>query len=358
MKGCKWRGMLRRILCAALSVCVCFAAGCNRSANEPPPEEEESFQGPLIGVAMDSFVVERWQRECDVFVSAAQELGAQVIIQNANEDAEEQIRQIRYLISKQVDVLVVIPNDAQKLTEVLKEAVAQGIKIIAYDRLIENIPIDLYISFDHVAVGRIMARELLKKVPEGNYVIINGSLRDNNVKQLKQGYDEVLGRAAGVTVAEEYFCENWLPEEGAEFFSRLLARGEKIDAVLCGNDAVARQIIKILSENRLADEIPVVAQDAELSACQSVAEGVQLATVYKNITLLARKSAELAVQLAAGRELSCEETIENGAGAVPFYKIEPKPVTKDTIMDTVIKDGFHRVEDVYRNVPNPPGVKK
>lgn len=351
MKRCNPKNILRRSGCMVLCLCVCFGiTACKSGTSENTPGEEKR-EYPLIGLSMDSFVIERWQRDRDVFVSTAEELGAQVIMQNANEDPDEQIRQIEYLISKKVDVLVIIPNDAQKLTGVLKKARENGIKIIAYDRLIQDVPIDLYISFDHVAVGKLMAKELVRKVPKGNYVVITGPHTDNNVEKLRQGYAQVFDSAPGVKVLDEFYCDNWVPEAGANFFSQLLTQGKTIDAVLCGNDSIARAVTKILSEKRLADKVPVVAQDAELGACQSIAEGTQLATVYKNVTLLAQKSAEMAVQLAKGKTVSGQETVENGAGNVPFYKIEPKLITKDTIMDTVIKDGFHRVEDVYRNVP-------
>lgn len=349
MKGSENRKNFFKTLSLLLCLCLILCA-CTVPEHKPAPEEPESTQ-PLIGFAMDSLLNERWERDRDVFVSAAQELGAQVIVQTAYEDSEEQIKKIEYLIEKKVDVLVVIPTDSDALSEVLKKAHDKGIKIVAYDRLIQNAPLDLYISPDNVRVGEIMAEELVKKVPSGNYVILNGSRADNNVMLLKQGYDAVLSQHPDINIIEEYFVDNWWPEDAALFISKMLAHEQKIDAVLCGNDSIARAVIKVLAENRLADSVAVAAQDADLTACQSVAQGVQTATVYKNINLLAQKAAVFSVMLAKGEMPETDDEIDNQWGKIPFYKIEPQAVTKQTIMTTVVRDGFHRKEDVYADVP-------
>lgn len=340
---------LLKTLCMALGIC-CLIFGCSAPKDGLPPETYGE-KHPLIGFAMDSLVAERWERDRDVFVSAAQELGAQVIVQTAYEDSDEQIRQIEYLIEKDVDVLVVIPNRVDVLSDVLKKAVSKGIKVVAYDRLIQNAPLDLYISTDNVRVGEIMAEELVKKAPSGNYVILNGSRDDYNVTLLKQGYDSVLKAQPDIKILDEYFTPKWVPEDAAAFLAKILARGERVDAVLCGNDSIARAVINVLAENQLADSVAVTAQDADLTACQSIAQGLQTATVYKNITLLAQKAAEFSVMLANGEMPEITDTINNRRGEIPFYKITPQAVTKLTIMDTVVSDGFHRKEDVYADVP-------
>lgn len=351
MKNLKKRGALLKIFCVAVCLCMCIGlCACDKTQPEPLPENPDE-QRPLIGLSMDSLLSERWERDRDVFVSSAERLGAQVIVQTANDDSDEQIRQIEYLIEKNVDVLVVIPNRVYALSDVLKKAKDKGIKIVAYDRLIQNAPIDLYISFDNVKVGSIMAQELVKKVPEGNYVIINGSRDDYNATLLKQGYDGVLNARPKINVISEHYTENWMPEDAVEFFSKVLESGEKIDAVLCGSDMIAGPVIKLLAERQLADDVAVAAQDAELTACQRIVQGAQTVTVYKNITMLAQKAAEFSVMLATGDLPAMKDKMNNQWGDIPFYKITPQAVTKETMVQTVIEDGFHRKEDVYANVP-------
>lgn len=106
-----------------------------------------------IGYAADNFVIERWKRDKDIFKEKAKEEGIEVIFYNANENNEIQVKQTKSLIEQRVDVLVVIAYDKDGITGVINEAIKEGIKVIAYDRLIKNANVDAYISFDNVKVG-------------------------------------------------------------------------------------------------------------------------------------------------------------------------------------------------------------
>ena len=132
------------------------SAGC--SPRKTGEEQETALQEEdiQIGLSFDSFVIERWMRDRDVFVSTAQSLGAQVNVQIANGDVEEQISQIEYFISKDMDVIVIIAIDGDALTDVVRKAKEEGIRVISYDRLIPNAGTDLYISFDNYRVGVLM----------------------------------------------------------------------------------------------------------------------------------------------------------------------------------------------------------
>lgn len=152
---------MKRVLTLFLTVLLVAGlfAGCGKKTQETQkytePVTEEEQKNIKIGLSFDSFVIERWLRDRDAFVAAADKLGAEVNVQNANGDVEEQIDQIRYLIKKQVDVLVVVATDCMALSEVVQEVKSAGIPVISYDRLIQNADSDLYISFDNKKVGGI-----------------------------------------------------------------------------------------------------------------------------------------------------------------------------------------------------------
>ncbi|KZE95921.1 D-xylose-binding periplasmic protein [Geobacillus stearothermophilus] len=98
-------------------------------------------------------------------------------------------------------------------------------------------------------------------------------------------------------------------------------------------------------------KVAISGQDADLAAVQRIVEGTQSMTVYKPIKSIATKSAEVAVQLAKGEKIQADETVNNGKVDVPFIKLDPIMVDKDNVIDTVIKDGFHSYDEVYKNVP-------
>ncbi len=336
------------VLAASLLGAALICGGCGQTVDEKNVEEEES--GAIqIGFSMDSFLIERWQRDRDIFVSKAQELGAEVNVQNANGEVDKQISQIEYFIEKKVDVIVVVAIDGDALSEVVGKAKKAGIKVIAYDRLILNADVDLYITFDNERVGYLMGSYLRKAVGENGTVIrINGSPTDNNVRLVSGGFDKAI-RDSNITVDRTGYADGWLAEIGFQFTSDYLAEGKVPDGIMCGNDDLATQVIKALSENRLAGQVYVVGQDAELAACQRIVEGTQYMTVYKPIELLAQRTAEMAVMMAQGEAIETNSTIDDGTYEVPCEKLEPIAVTKEN-MDEVIIGKYHQKGEVYLNV--------
>ncbi|MGQ4747596.1 substrate-binding domain-containing protein, partial [Klebsiella pneumoniae] len=145
-----------------------------------------------IGMAIDDLRLERWQKDRDIFVNKAESLGAKVFVQSANGNEETQMSQIENMINRGVDVLVIIPYNGQVLSNVIKEAKQEGIKVLAYDRMINNADIDFYISFDNEKVGEMQAQSLVDKVPQGNYFLMGGSPVDNNAKLFRAGQMKVL----------------------------------------------------------------------------------------------------------------------------------------------------------------------
>lgn len=338
-------------ICLIIMILILSAvavAGCGQAVKENDVEEEES-SAIRIGLSMDSFLIERWQRDRDLFVSKAQELGAEVNVQNANGEVSKQISQIEYFIEKEMDVIVIVAIDSEDLAEVVGKAKKAGIKVIAYDRLILNADVDLYITFDNEKVGTLMGEYLRKAVGEdGTIICINGSPADNNVTLVSGGFKKAL-RGSNIKIDKTGYADNWLAEVGFDFTSEYLAEGKVPDGIMCGNDDIATQVVKALSENRLAGQVYVTGQDADLVACQRIVEGTQYMTVYKPLEALAQRAAEMAVAMAMGEMPETQSKINDGTYEVPLEKLEPVAVTKEN-MDEVIIGKYHQKNEVYLNV--------
>ena len=302
-----------------------------------------------IGLSFDSFVIERWTRDRDVFVSTANELGAEVNVQSAGGNVETQIAQIKYFMEINVDAIVIITADAVALKDVLKEAVGKGIPVICYDRLVREAGADLYISFDNEAVGKQMANAICDNVPEGGTIVeIMGPESDYNVAQVMNGFDAVC-KDHKMNISLTYNCDNWKPELAYEFVNDNFDVVSKADAIMCGNDALAGEAIHALAERGFAGKIFVTGQDGDLEACQRLVEGTQLITVYKPVEKLARLAAECAVKLATGKNLGETEMFFDGSQDIPYIAIEPSAVTRENLDAVIIDSGFHLREEVYLN---------
>ena len=357
MRKCRDGKNIRIGLLAFLFLIALMLGGCSPTETKVAGEKPVKEKKLQIGLSFDSFVIERWLRDRDVFVSTAESLGAEVNVQNANGDVSQQISQIEYFIEKKMDVIAIIAIDDMALGEVVQKAKNAGIKIICYDRLIKTAGCDLYISFDNEKVGTLMGEALRESLPGGGQIFaIYGSQSDYNVTQVKNGLSRAL-QGSGIEIIYSTFCDNWLAELAFDAVSEGLAEFGTIDGVMCGNDDLAGQAIRALAEKRLAGRIPVVAQDAELSACQRIVEGTQYMTVFKSVDELARNAAMLAVALGNGEDITSEkstlpvtETINDGKNDVPYYRIDPVPVTAENMDEVIINSNFHRRDEVYLNI--------
>lgn len=356
---------MKRILRILSSMLLLFSivfmmAACGQDVAKQNESGDKKTQGGedkkiKIGFSVSDLTLERWQHDRDIFVKEAEKLGAEVLVQSANGDSEKQLSQIQNMLSQGIDVLVIVAVNTEALSPVVEQAKREGVKVLAYDRLIMNADVDAYVSFDNVRVGEMQAEYLVKKVPKGNYFLLGGSPTDNNAKMFREGQMHILQPLidkGDIKVVGDQWAKDWQASEAMRIMENALtANKNKIDAVVASNDSTAGGAIQALEEQGLAGKVAVSGQDADLAAVQRIVEGTQSMTVYKPIKSIATKSAEVAVRLAKGEKIQTDETVNNGKVDVPFIKLDPIMVDKDNVIDTVIKDGFHFYDDVYKNIP-------
>lgn len=318
-------------------------------------KNDSSSDGPLrIGLSMDTLEEERWQRDRDMFVARAKALGAEVEVLAASSDDTQQIKDIDALITNNVDVIVIVPHDGAAMARGVDMARGAGIPCIAYDRLITNCDLDLYITFDNVRVGELQAQYVAEHLPAkkpARMVRIYGAQTDNNALLFKQGQDNVLQPLIDknlVEVVHQDWAADWNPENARKICDAAITNhGTNLDIVLASNDGTAGGAIQALKEEGLAGKVLVTGQDAERAACQRIVTGTQAMTIYKPIKLLAERSAEIAVQMARGQAIIAKHETDNGQKKVPSVFLEITAVDKNNMMETVIADRFHSKADVY-----------
>jgi D-xylose transport system substrate-binding protein len=284
----------------------------------------------------------------------------QIIYSNANQDANLQLSQAEAALSNGAQVMVLDPVDSAAAGVIADRANAQGVPVIAYDRLILNSTgVNYYISFDNMKVGELQAQSLVDKlnqmgVQNPQIVMINGSPTDNNAKQFKAGAHSVfdpLVSAGKLTIAKEYDTPDWSPDQAQnEMQQALTALGNKVDGVYCANDGTASGAIAAMKAAGISPLPPVTGQDAELAAIQRIISGEQFMTVYKPIKQEADAAAQLAFDLLTNTpvpdSMTNGKTVNNSSTDVPSILLTPIPVTKDNVKDTVVADGFWTVDQI------------
>ncbi|WP_245200124.1 D-xylose ABC transporter substrate-binding protein [Herbaspirillum sp. LeCh32-8] len=301
-------------------------------------------KNPKIGFSIDDLRVERWARDRDFFTAAAEKLGAKVYVQSADASEARQISQIENLISRGVDVIVIVPFNATVLTNTIKEAKKAGIKVLSYDRLILNADVDAYISFDNEKVGEMQAEGVVKAQPKGNYYLLGGSPTDNNAKMFRAGQMKVLQPLidkGDIKVVGQQWVKEWNPTEALSIVENALtANNNKIDAIVASNDGTAGGAIQALAAQKLAGKVPVSGQDADIAAVKRVIAGTQTMTVYKPLKLIASEAAELSVHLARNEKPTYNAQYDNGVKKVDTILLKPILLTKSNV-NILVQDGFY-----------------
>lgn len=335
-------------LCCVLSVALGLVLA------RPAGTRSEAGSKTLVGLSLDTLKEERWQHDRDHFVAAAEALGAEVLVQAANSDDTRQIQDVEALISRKVGALVIVPHNGQAMAKAVRLAHEAGIPVVAYDRLIPDAGVDLYVAFDAVEIGRAQARWLAARLAKGRatrLVRIHGAKTDHNSHLVKQGQDEVLAphfKSGALKTLHEDWAENWKPEAAKKIMNAALTtHGSGVDAVLAANDGTAGGAVQALLEEGLAGKVLVLGQDAELAACQRIARGTQSMTIYKSLKLEASTAAAAAVRLARRQVVVARHEVPDPAGPVPSILMDVTAVDKDNLEATVVAEGFHPREAVF-----------
>jgi D-xylose transport system substrate-binding protein len=198
------------------------------------------------------------------------------------------------------------------------------------------------------------AEYALEHQPKGNYVMVYGSSTDNNALIMKEAQLATLKPAidrGDVKIVAEQFAAEWTAENALKIVENALTQHQNnVVAVIASNDGTAGGVIQALKAQNLTGKTIVTGMDAQLDALQRIAQGEQTMTVYKPIQPLAYATVDAAIKLAKGEPVATTDKIRAVNKDIPSIFIEPKVIDKSNLMD-VIKDGYHKFEDVYANVP-------
>ena len=352
--------MITRRLVALVAGAVVVLGACNSTASPSGGAGGSGGTGAgcTVGVSWNNYSQERWKKADEpAMVKAIEAKGGKYERADANDKAEQQLTDIDTLMNKGAKVLIVLAKDSEAIKPAIAKATAAGVKVIAYDRLIED-PATFYITFDNKKVGTLMAETLIKLVPKGNYAIILGAETDPNSAFLRSGMTEAgipkLNETSpsGIKVVFEKNTENWDTTNARNNMEQALNQNNnKIDAVLSENDSMATGVVQALDAVGL--KVPVTGQDGDTAALNRVALGTQAVSVWKNAFALGQTAGDIAMQLCAGTAMNAVKAPADlpkaaapaSVNAAPFQTpggktvqsiiLTPTAITKDNLKDTI-----------------------
>ena len=353
---------MKRIALAAASVAAVAAlalTGCSGSGGRTDAGDSESAAAGFaadaaIGVALPDKTSENWVLAGDLFKKGLEDAGFKADVQYApaSNTVAEQQNQISAMITNGAKVIVIGAKDGKQLGTQLQQAADAGVKIIAYDRLIENTPnVDYYVAFDNFKVGELQGQALLDGLAKRsghaapwNIELFSGSPDDANsavffngaMKVLQPNIDDgTLKVVSGQTDIQQTATQGWKAENAQSRMDSLLTANytsATIDGVLSPNDTLARAIItSVKAAGKDISTFTVTGQDSEVESVKSIMAGEQYSTINKDTSLLVEQTIKMIGQLQKGEEVDVNDTeqYDNGVKVVPAYLLPPVIVTKE-----------------------------
>lgn len=329
-----------------------LVAGCGTAGTAATTSQTQAKK-IKIGFSLPTLKEARYPIDKESFVKAAQDLGAEVLVQTANNDETLQKSQVEDLITQGIDILVLDPQNAVSAADLVNEAHKANIKVISYDRLIMNSNVDAYVSFDNEKVGELQGEYITKQVPKGNYFVFAGAPTDNNATLFKKGamkYIQPLVDKGDIKVLYDQPVPDWDPGKAMTMAENALtANKNNVNAILAPNDGTAGGIIQALAEQKLDGKVVVTGQDSELAGAKRIVAGTQSMTIFKDVRTEAQKTAQLAVDMAKGQSSALTSKVNNKKIDVPSLLLTPIVVTKDNIDKVLVGSGWFTKAQVYGN---------
>lgn len=303
-----------------------------------------------IGFILDNMNEERYAKDKKFFEEKAAALGASVVFASANSDVATQISKVENMLAAGVKAIVIQPVDSKASSVMVEAAHKEKIPVIAYDRIILNAPIDLYVTQNSFQVGVLQAEAAVKATGEkGNYIILSGAEGHSVAEAITAGVLSVLNKHPKITVVAKQYHAGWSTELALRTVENTMTRlNNRVDAILANNSGMAHGAVQAVAEQKLTGKIFIAGADADLSSIKDILAKKQQFEVLKDIKPLAEAAATAAVALAKGQPVSSDATLENQSGApIKVVNTPVYPITFESIEEKIVNSGFHPREAVF-----------
>lgn len=326
--------MVKAAAVAAATVVALTACSSGETAASGDAPKKDHLK---IGMSLDNQLERRWQFDAEALVTQAKKNGDEVDVQYAGGDPDKQTQQVQAMLSRGIDVLVIVAADNAVAGTLIEQAKKDGVKTIAYDKGVTGGTPDWFISRPQDQVATLQTAAALKQFPNGTYAVLKGDAGNNLAQVSGEVYKEKLA-AAGVKVVYDDYIKRWEPATAQRVAEDILTRNnDNIDAFMVNNDGMATGVIQALRGANKDGKVFVSGLDGDETNLHLIAQGSQAMTVFTPFDEMGRLAADAAHALGTGKTPEIDETTNNGTGDIPTKHVKLVEVNKDNLCEFVTK---------------------
>lgn len=315
-----------------------------------------------IAFILKTMQEERYQQDRRDFTERASEQGVTVLFSSCNNNELDQLNNVENMITMGAKVIVIQPVNSGTAAKILEMCKAEGVRVVGYDTMILNGPMDAMVMQDSWAVGKLQGEAMLawftkrRGAVAGKVALIMGEPGDSNAIAMSSGAKQIIEQNKGLELVAEQSHVGWATDKAMATTQDVLTRNlNKVDAFICNNSGLARGVIAALAEQGLdnTDKVFVAGSDADLVNIQFVAQGKQTVEIWKKVKPLARTAADVAVLLAKNPDRPVDSLVkpnrmvDNGYARIRTILTPVVLVDRDNLRETVIAGKLYTAKQVY-----------
>jgi len=284
----------RFILGMAVVLVASFVSGCSK---EPASEAQQKVAVVVSTLNNPWFVVLK-----DAAKAKAEELGYDVDVFDSQNSPVVEASHFDTIVDGKYAAVLFNPTDAEGSIASVKRAKDAGIPTFCMDREISanDVAISQVLSDNFsgcVALGEYFVQKLGEK---GTYVELLGLLGDNNTRNRSDGFHSVVDNYPDLKMVAQQTAD-FDRTKAMEVMDSILQAHPDIDAVFCGNDAMAMGAYRALVTAGKADQVMVFGFDGANDVIDAIRAGEIVATGMQFPKTMARTAAEYADQYLQGK---------------------------------------------------------
>lgn len=253
--------MKKRITAVFLTAVLAAAllSGCKQNVGSPEDnaviDDQENTEGDteeaehVLGFSCSDLSNPFYTVLEEALQSSLEEEGIRLVVRDARSDVDTQIQQVDELIQQNVEGVFLCPAEWEEITPALEALNDAGIPVINLDTEVKETDlVKAYVGSDNRNAGYVCGEDLVSRMPEGGRIIIIENSGINSINDRITGFEEAI-LDGGFEVVRRI-------DAGSEKIGDTLQavlKEEQIDAIMCGNDVMALQVLEVLEQTEDKD---------------------------------------------------------------------------------------------------------
>ncbi len=331
---------------AAAGLVLASLAGCSSGEKAPETKQEttqteaatttakaqsdaEAKPGDkkyVVGLAMNTQTNPFFVDVKDGVQKAADELGVELYITDAQDDPTIQMKDIENLITKKPDCIIIDTCDSDAIVSSIEACNEAGIPVLTMDREASGGDVVSHIGYDAIKSGKLAGQYLVDTLGgKGNIVEIQGIMGTNVAQNRSKGFNEVISQNPDMKIVA---CQvaDFDRSKGMNVMENILQANDHIDGLYAANDEMLLGALEAIEAAGRLDEITMIGCDAIDDTIEAIKAGKVEATIAEPPFFLGKAIMDAAYNYLQGKEVDKYVILDN------------ELVTADNVNELVTKE--------------------